>query len=206
MLKSLKWMRGKWRTAWWSCRSRSSPSNLQVWAWLSGRWGWSKGLKVLSNGGERSVTLFNGEEGYLYPSSSLKRVTLISLSPPFLKTFNPFDLPHKPLNQAQTWRFKGEDLDLQLHQAVLHFPLIHLRDFVPRVSLCGKPRLLDFLLVCCCCNRFVVCLRAPNLVVGVCLKLVVRATDSALKDSNSGRWTRPLWRSSSENRVRHVWH
>ena len=38
-------------------------------------------------------------------------------------------------------------------------------------------------LVCVTCNRFVVCLRAPNFVVGVCLKLVVRAPDSSLKDS-----------------------
>ena len=27
--KSLKWMRGKWRTAWWRCRSGGSPSVLQ---------------------------------------------------------------------------------------------------------------------------------------------------------------------------------
>ena len=63
----------------------------------------------------------------------------------------------------------------------------------------------DSYLCVVCCNRFVVCLRAPNSVVGVCLKLVVRAPDSTLKDFNSGRWTRPLWRSSSENRVRPLW-
>ena len=64
---------------------------------------------------------------------------------------------------------------------------------MPRVSLCRKPRLLDFLLVCVTCNRFVVCLGAPNFVVGVCLKLIVKALDSALKDSNSGRLTKPTW-------------
>ena len=44
-----------------------------------------------------------------------------------------------------------------------------------------------FLLTCVFCNRFVVCLGAPNSVVGVCLKLIVKAPDSALKDSDSGR-------------------
>ena len=34
--KSLKSMRGKWRTAWWRCRSRPSPSILQRWASLGG--------------------------------------------------------------------------------------------------------------------------------------------------------------------------
>ena len=37
--------------------------------------------------------------------------------------------------------------------------------------------------MCVDCNIFVVCLGAPNLVVGVCLKLIVKALDSALKDS-----------------------
>ena len=62
-----------------------------------------------------------------------------------------------------------------------------LERFAPRVSLCRKPRHLDFLLVFAYCIKFVVCLRAPNFVVGVCLKLIVKASDSALKDSNSGR-------------------
>ena len=37
-----------------------------------------------------------------------------------------------------------------------------------------------------CLNRFGD-LGAPNLVVGVCPKIVVKAPDSALKDSDSGR-------------------
>ena len=34
--RSLKWMRGKWRTAWWTCRSCPSPSILQRSASLGG--------------------------------------------------------------------------------------------------------------------------------------------------------------------------
>ena len=51
------------------------------------------------------------------------------------------DLPIPPPNLVDLWRIEGEGPDLQLHQAILHFPLIHLRDFLPRVSLCRKPRL-----------------------------------------------------------------
>ena len=77
------------------------------------------------------------------------------------------------------------------------FPPHSLEGFEPRVSMCRKPRLVDFFLVCVSCNRFVVCLRAPNLVLRVCLKLIVKAPDSALKDFDSGRWTSPLWQGSS---------
>ena len=44
-------------------------------------------------------------------------------------------------------RIEGEGLDLQLHQAVLHFPLIHLRDLSLGFP-CGKPRHLVVKLVC----------------------------------------------------------
>ena len=37
--KSLKWMRGKWRTAWWRCGSGPSPSILQRSTHLGGRIG-----------------------------------------------------------------------------------------------------------------------------------------------------------------------
>ena len=47
--KSLKWMRGKWRMAWWRCRSGASPSILQRWAWLGGGIGRSWGFGELLN-------------------------------------------------------------------------------------------------------------------------------------------------------------
>ena len=38
------------------------------------------------------------------------------------------DLPIPPPKLVDLRRIEGEGLDLQLHQVVLHFPLIHLRD------------------------------------------------------------------------------
>ena len=82
--------------------------------------------------------------GYKYPpptspptsSSSIQGIEVNHyLSSPNLRF-----LPILPPKCVDLWRIEGEGPDLHLHQAVLHFPLIHLRDFLPRVSLCRKPR------------------------------------------------------------------
>ena len=49
------------------------------------------------------------------------------------------DLPISPPKLADLRRIEGEALDPHLHQAVLHFPLIHLRDLSLGFPL-GKPR------------------------------------------------------------------
>ena len=65
--------------------------------------------------------------GYKYPSPFRVRVaasfTKILSKPPPFQTPNPQDLPPQPLKFVDTWRIKGGDQDLQLHQPVLHFPL-----------------------------------------------------------------------------------
>ena len=91
-----------------------------------------------------------------------------------------------PPKLVDLWRIEGEGPDLLLHQSVLHFPLIHLRDSSLGFPL-GK---LRHLVVLTCllllCSRFVV-LGSTQSFCGLSLKFVVRAPDSALKDSNSGR-------------------
>ena len=57
-LKSLKWMRGKWRTIRWSCRSGASPSIHQVSTSLGGRIGRSCDFWASKNGGERIWTSY----------------------------------------------------------------------------------------------------------------------------------------------------
>ena len=49
------------------------------------------------------------------------------------------DLPIPPPKLVDLRRIEGEAPDLQLHQAILHFPLIHLRDSSLGFPL-GKPR------------------------------------------------------------------
>ena len=44
------------------------------------------------------------------------------------------DLSIPPLKFIDLWRIEGEGPDLHLYQAVLHFPLIHLKIFVSRVT------------------------------------------------------------------------
>ena len=95
------------------------------------------------------------------------------------------DLPIPPPKLVDTWRIEGEAPDLHLHQAVLHFPLIHLRDPLLGFPF-GKPSLILYSLDCFC-DRFVVVREPPTLLWVVPRIVVVRAPDSALKDSDSGR-------------------
>src|SRR6185369_6739659 len=100
-------------------------------------------------------------------------------------------LPIPPPNLVDLWRIEGEGPDLHLHQSVLHFPLIHLRDLSLGFPL-GKPRHL-VVLTCLLllCSEAVV-LGSSQSFCGLCSKLVVRALDSALKDSDKERWTELL--------------
>ena len=68
-------------------------------------------------------------EGYIDPSTYLWIVSSPRTEEHHcckLKLFS--DLPILPPKLVDLWRIEGEALDLQFNQAVLHFPLIHLRD------------------------------------------------------------------------------
>ena len=47
---------------------------------------------------------------------------------------NSRDLPIPSPKFVDLWRIEGEGPDLHLHRADFHFPLIHLRDLISRVS------------------------------------------------------------------------
>ena len=92
-------------------------------------------------------TYFRNWEGYKYPSTYLQPSSSSSfLSPPFLEAQELQDLPIPPPKLVDIRRIEGEGPDLHLHQAVLHFPLIHLRDPLLGFPL-GKPSLLLYSLV-----------------------------------------------------------
>ena len=58
---------------------------------------------------------------------------------PLLQAQESLDLPIPPPKLVDLWRIEGEGPDLLLHQSVLHFPLIHLRESRLGFPL-GKPR------------------------------------------------------------------
>ena len=78
--------------------------------------------------------------GYIYPSPYLWRASSPKLEDTIgVSSSSNSDLPIPPPKLVDLRRIEGEALDLQLHQAVLHFPLIHLRDSILGFPL-GKPR------------------------------------------------------------------
>ena len=109
----------------------------------------SSGLQAGSSGPRPEVPVLNtGNSGpalfqrpdlleeYKYPSTYLGTASSCnSLSSITSKSSNRRDLSIPPPKLVDFWRIEGEGPDLHLHQAVFHFPLIHLRDFVSRVSI-----------------------------------------------------------------------
>ena len=103
--------------------------------------------------------------GYKYPSPLRVRVAA-SISknlrqPPPFQTSNLQELLPQPIKFVETWRIDGGDLDLHLHQAVLHFPLYLLRAHGLGFPL-GELRPIVELITCCLvvCDR--IRLGAPN--------------------------------------------
>ena len=73
-----------------------------------------------------------------------------NLSPPFLEAQKSQDLPIRPPKLVDIRRIEGEDPDLQLHQAVLHFPLSLLRAHGLGFPL-GEPSPIVDLIPCLSC-------------------------------------------------------
>ena len=88
-------------------------------------------------------------EGYKYPSPFLQPTSSTRKEKtPLLQVQESLDLPIPPSKLVDLWRIEGEGLDLHLHRAVLHFPLIHLRDHLLGFPL-GKPSPLLYLKEIC---------------------------------------------------------
>ena len=73
-------------------------------------------------------------------SSTLERNSTSPWRTHFVEPRKSLDLLPQPPKAIDLWRIKGEDIDLHLHQADLHFPLRFLR--APCLGfLCANPRL-----------------------------------------------------------------